>query len=1006
MKKFVSFSLALLLLLAQAPYAALAAPGLSGADTLLTPFQAELESKYVDPDRKYSTEVRWWLGAASHTVETLMDEIQAMYDGGFRGAELCMQSDGSTATFPIYAYGSEEWAYKWKLMMNKLLDLGMTVSLTSGTNWSTANLPYNPNTGEGLDPDSQAASQVISMGTTTVNEGATLTTLPQPSTRRNVARFLGAYAYRENSANNVDPTTPAVDLTPLVTQGATVWDQNLSWTPPTGSGTWRIFAYWSQGAAQTASPAQYTCYAINYFDLRGFTALKEFWEAHYLDDPALNAKILAGDVQLFMDSIELNATGGITYWAEDLPQEFIKRKGYDIMPYIFLVSGTGMSNVLQNLGTYRLSGEEVLNRKIQNDFLEVLTDLQMERKFGPLKEWLNSIGIKTRYQPSYGRTFEISEPIMYVDYPETESLNGYNQVDFYRVHAGGAKLQNKVYSIEASAVPRFSFSNQYHFRDAYSFFAAGGQRTIWHIWGADYNRPTAAANNWLTNDGAMGTFFRFGKRNPEARDYDEFNAHLGRVQQLVQTGKARSDVGFIHNNWHANTSYPAGITLGSNSQLTHVGRTYRSTELQDNGYTYEYFSPEFLFADDVYFDEETKTIEGAGYKAIVLYQPYLDVKGAERILDWARKGLKVVILDDAATYSMFTTNADAELAAIIDELKTLPTVRTATTADYVPLITIGTTASPAGGGYDNNVMEKLQELGVYPYAEYAETNYQLLTQTRIDDDGNMYLYAYNYCPNDCHHNSRDTRIQDLDHGTNIKTEIKMDGMFIPYEIDAWSGKVTQLANYRYENGRTVFPIDLDYDNIALFAFEAVDSEKLHIVSTDAESSYATQNALIMRATESGTYTANLSNGAAYQGAVTVPASYDITGWDIVVKSWNAGANVLSRSEPRIDGGGTTMDQKWETAITNISAQLNTMTTWNNIPGVGRDHSGYGRYEAAFNWDAGAASGACLDLGNTFVGSMKVWINGEKVGGDISTNPTKTKRSVNIAIDGVVPTGED
>ncbi|MCL2165567.1 MAG: hypothetical protein FWH55_14540, partial [Oscillospiraceae bacterium] len=90
----------------------------------------------------------------------------------------------------------------------------------------------------------------------------------------------------------------------------------------------------------------------------------------------------------------------------------------------------------------------------------------------------------------------------------------------------------------------------------------------------------------------------------------------------------------------------------------------------------------------------------------------------------------------------------------------------------------------------------------------------------------------------------------------------------------------------------------------------------------------------------------------------------------------------------------------------ISAQFNAMTTWNNIPGVGRDHSGYGRYEAASNWDAGAASGACLDLGNTFVGSMKVWINGEKVGGDISTNPTKTKRSVNIAIDGVVPTGED
>ena len=63
----------------------------------------------------------------------------------------------------------------------------------------------------------------------------------------------------------------------------------------------------------------------------------EFWEAHYLDDPELNAKILEGDVQLFMDSIELTPQGGITWWSEDMRDEFIARKGYDPMPYLFLV---------------------------------------------------------------------------------------------------------------------------------------------------------------------------------------------------------------------------------------------------------------------------------------------------------------------------------------------------------------------------------------------------------------------------------------------------------------------------------------------------------------------------------------------------------------------------------------------------------------------------------------------------------------------------------------------
>jgi len=969
-------------------------------------FHKYLESKYIDPDRVYSTDLRWWIGEASHTAETLMEEIQAMYDGGFRGVELCMQSDGDNTTNDIYAYGSAEWSYKWKLMMNKLLDLGMGVYLTSGTNWSTANLPYNPNTGEGLDPDSQAASQIIWMGTATVASGANLTALPLPATRRDVARFIGAYACPVTSENNnyISPATEAVDLTPLVTQGANVWEQDLNWTPPAGTGDWRVFAYWMQGMAQASSPAQYYCYAINYFDKRGFEALKEFWEEHYLDDPALVEKIRNGDVQLFMDSIELNSTGGVTWWAEDMREQFQERKGYDILPYIYLIQGVTMGRVMQGPGTYRLAGDAVRNQKIINDFLEVLTDIQMERKYGPLHEWMNSYGIKTRYQPSYGRTFEITEPIMYIDYVESETLNMTNQVDYFRMHAGGAKLQNKVYSCETSAASaNYCYSNQLHFRDAYSFFAAGGQRIVWHIWGAGYGRANYA---WPGNYAGGAGFFRFGTRHPIARDYDEFNSHLGRVQQLMQTGKARSDVGFIHNNWHTETGYMNGIGnefTRMNHMFAHQGAIYRSTELQDNGYTYEYFSPEFLFADGVYFDETSKTIEGAGYKSLVLYQPYLDVKGAERILDWAKKGLKVVILDDAATHSAFTTNTDAELKAIIDELKTLPTVRTAVTADKIDLL-----AYPAvPGSWDDNVYEMLQELGVHPYAEYAEPNHQLLTQSRIDDDGNMYLYAYNYCPNDYHQNSHDIRIQGMDHGTSISTEIKMDGMFIPYKIDAWSGEVTQLANFRYENGQTVFAIDLDYDNIALFAFEAVSSEKLHIVSTDAQSSYATQNRLVLRSTESGSYTANLSNGASYQGSVTVPAPYDITNWDLTVESWTANpvAGDLYRTEPQIANPTVlTEERKTSTVKTDIDVALSTLDTWNNIPEVGKDVSGFGFYEASFNWDSKLANGAYIDFGDKLVGSMKVWINDVKVGGGASANPTKAQRSVGVPIDGAIPEG--
>jgi hypothetical protein len=954
-----------------------AATGTASSD-----FASTLEGKYIDPDRVYSTDARWWLGDASATDEVLLEEIQALYDGGFRGVELAMQNDRGAAD-DVYGYGGSQWAHKWTLMMNKLLDLGMGVYLTSGTNWSTSNVP-------GLDPTGQSAMQNLSLGTVTVNAGTALGNLTAPTTKRDGAKFVTAYAYKVVSGNTVDLDT-YVELTP--TQGADVWTQTVNWTAPS-DGTYRVFGIWTQGTYQTSSPATVPSYATNYFDERGVEALKAFWEDHYLADEALKAKILEGDVQLFMDSLEMSTGGGFTWWAEDMAEEFEARKGYDITPYLFLISGVG--NVWNNIyhsvataGTYKLDGDEDQRQRIVNDYQDVLTQLYRERMLQPLKEWLNSVGIETRAQISYGQPLEMSEPAMDVDYPEAENRNQYNQVDIFRYWTGGAKLENKVLSSETTAL-NFAWNNTHQLRlqDAYSQFAAGFQRTLWHIWTAEYGYGNYQWPGFV----AQGNFALMSNRTPGSENYDELNAHLGRVQQLLQTGEARSDVGFIQQKFVHGMAFGGG-TGNNNQQMqwqyAHQGVQYRSTELQDNGYTYDYFSPKFLFDDDVTFDETTKTIEKAGYKAVVLYQDWLDIDGANRILDWAKKGLKVVILGDAAVRTPFNDGKDAELKAVIDELKGLPTVRTATVAD--PPANGYFSNSP--GGYDDDVMEKLQELGVEPYSGYAEENHQLLSQTREDVDGNQFVYVYNYCPNDYHDKSHKESVRAEDHGTNIKTDIVQDGLFVPYTIDSWTGEVTELSDYRWEDGKTIVPIDLDYNNIALLAFEKVGGEKLHIASTNAASARAIADGAAVRATESGSLTTELSNGRVFEDEVTVPAPYDITDWDLTVQSWrpNATAGDLTRTET-VDGV-TTTNRKTSTVKTPIEVQLETLTTWNNIPEVGKAVSGEGHYEATFQWDASAASGAYLDFGDKLQESMVVWINGKKVGGDVSTNPTKTTKDV-------------
>ena len=168
-------------------------------------------------------------------------------------------------------------------------------------------------------------------------------------------------------------------------------------------------------------------------------------------------------------------------------------------------------------------------------------------------------------------------------------------------------------------------------------------------------------------------------------------------------------------------------------------------------------------------------------------------------------------------------------------------------------------------------------------------------------------------------------------------------------------------------------------------------EKLHITNTNADSAYATADGAVIRATKSGDYYAVTNDGSIVEYSLEVPAAYDITGWNIEGESWTAGTNKIYSEETLFDVH--TVNTKVETVKTPFSVQLDTLTTWNNIPEIGRNVSGTAHYEASFNWDTSKADGAYLNFGDGFVSSMKVWINGVKVGGDASTNPTKIPASI-------------
>ncbi|MBQ1491730.1 MAG: hypothetical protein IIZ39_07195, partial [Blautia sp.] len=169
---------------------------------------------------------------------------------------------------------------------------------------------------------------------------------------------------------------------------------------------------------------------------------------------------------------------------------------------------------------------------------------------------------------------------------------------------------------------------------------------------------------------------------------------------------------------------------------------------------------------------------------------------------------------------------------------------------------------------------------------------------------------------------------------------------------------------------------------------------------------------VIRVTENGTYGTKLSTGEFYSNLVEdLPEKADIQGWDVTVTSWTASEESGDLVRTETIGDLTTENRKTSTVMTEIPVQLDTLTTWDQIPEVGKEVSGTGHYEASFTWDASLADGAYLDFGDSLDQSMKVWVNGVKVGGDISQNETKLPKSVGEPIgDGTggtfVPEGKE
>lgn len=991
--------------------AVLATPGMNAAAD--TDFAQRLESLYEEIETEYRPDVRWWLAEGLHTDETLIKNLQQIYDSGFGAAEvLAMPEPGADPA--LYGWGSEEWEADCQLIVDKATELGLGFSLTSGTHWANANLPDTFSWGGNLfTPDNKAASKELDYATVLLQAGEAFAgKLPHPPVTDAVtddiigvtaaytqyvfqgavaARLVKArpksgqdYDYAEGTRPGTLDMASLTDLTDRVTEQD--GEYSLAWTAP-DDGEYALFVYWMHGTSQTSSPSVSTNYTINYMDSYGVEALIDYWNENILTDELRQTLAESGRGEIYMDSLEVDTYGeGGLFWGYHFKQEFIDRMGYDITPYLpVIVTGSGRT-MARTVRVYDYEPADAADAqtaaKVRADYYRVMTDMYVENVLEPLQSWLHSMNMTLRAEPSYGFNFEISTPAAYIDGIETESYAQNADVDLFRGMLGAANMYGRLFSSETGAVWRYNyyFNMDDWTRLCYLQFVNGVNRTVFHGYSAI--EGAEESTYWPGHEGMYARFSeRFNQRQPAAEMYPEWTQMLGRIQKALRQGTPSRDIAILRTDYSfINYGFPVDHDyFAENYQMYDMPYFWSDLELQQNGYTYDYFSPLLLLDEDnVSWTAEALQPDGPNYQAIIVYQEEIELEAAQKLLEIARSGLPIVFANndieiathdgavkvngEAASRSRHMNASDEQVQAVVAEIKALDNVATV--------------------DFPSDAMEALQAMGVYPRVGFAEPNNKILTVSREDaENGIYYTFAYSY------------KFEVDKYAPPYTATLSFAAAGKPYAIECWSGEVTEIGAYEIRDGHTNVALTLSPGEAALIAIDETDpGDGLHAISTTADKVLLNDGTASIMATASGDYQTVLSTGETVYTSMQVPQAVALPIWDIVVEDWNEGERVVNTEEKF---GHTTTEVYYTTKKTELSFPQSRLVPWKDLPATeeqlaalagdepSMEHvSGIATYTATFQLPSewSGVSGALLKIGSTNGCEAQVFVNGQKAHG--------------------------
>jgi hypothetical protein len=633
---------------------------------------------FKHPSSQYRPYVRWWWNGNKVEAGELIRELRILKKAGIGGVEI------NPVEFPTRFEGddlgkrsvkwlSEEWISLLKTVFDEAKSLGMTCDLIVGSGW-----PFGAEHLEG-----EERSQVVVISVKKLTGPAEYEISEYEIFREADPAVSSPFPGRQMELLSLslvpDPLKSADQVVDISERSA---NGNFKVTIPDGKhaiyGLVKISGFMQviNGAPGATGPV------LNHYNQ---AAVRRYLERM---SGEIEKRIgpLSGHIRaLFTDSMELEGAN----WSEGIMNEFSKRKGYNIFPFLpFILFKTGgMGNITDQKYGVALGKEfENMICRMRYDFETFKAELLEESFIRTYTEWCRSLNVKSRAQ-AYGRGFFPLEASFMFDIPECESwtMNWLKHKvgeempeDDYR-RGRAYTMINKYVSSAANLTGKRIVSCE-EMTDTYTVFntslenlkiggdqsaVTGVTHSVFH--GFNYSPPEAPWPGWIR----YGAYYN--ENNTWWPHFHLYNEYKARMSSVLQNSRMYADIAILPPNddmWSL-----IGSQMEPFPNITHVDWfTLVWEAVNKNGNGCDYVSQRVIAGSTV---TKGRLLFGpSSYHSIFLVNiESMNVEAAEKLLEFAVSGGKIFCIETIPSKSTGWKDCDERDAKVQESISRIKDIK-------------------------------------------------------------------------------------------------------------------------------------------------------------------------------------------------------------------------------------------------------------------------------------------------------------------------------------------